>query len=100
MSFIRTLRGILMTINTQRIGSLVRQLLALLGLVTAIVTQSDSSLHLPVAVSTAIALVSGILLSIEHYVSDPSTGTPTTVATPASTPVGTPPPTIPPTVAP
>ena len=81
-----------MTINTQRIGSLVRQLLALLGLVTAIVTQSDSSLHLPVAVSTAIALVSGILLSIEHYVSDPSTGTPTTVATPATTPVGSPPP--------
>ena len=87
-----------MTINTQRVGSLVRQLLALLGLVTAIVTQSDSSLHLPVAVSTAIALVSGILLSIEHYVSDPSTGTPTTVATPATTPVGSPPPTVPPTV--
>jgi len=100
MSFIRTLRGIFMTINTQRVGSLVRQLLALLGLVTAIVTQSVGSLHLPVAVSTAIALVSGILLSIEHYVSDPSTGTTVPVPTPASTPVGTPPPTIPPTVAP
>ena len=67
--------------NTQAITSVARQVLALAGIVMGVVTASVSSLHLPVAVSTALTIVGGSVLAIEHYLSDPSTGSssPTTV---------------------
>jgi hypothetical protein len=69
-------------VNTQQIGSLVRQGAAFLGLTAAIVTQAVHAVHLPPAISGTLLAVSGGILAVEHYVSDPSTGTPT------ATPVG------------
>lgn len=63
--------------TTQQISSIARQALAILGVVFGILTQSVSSLHLPVAVSTALTLGGAVILGLEHYLSDPSTGTPT-----------------------
>jgi hypothetical protein len=64
-----------MTINTQRLGSFFRQALAVLGIVFGVLTQSVQGLHLPVAVSSIITIGGAVILAIEHYVSDPSTGT-------------------------
>lgn len=64
------------TFDTQRVGSLLRQGLAIAGIVFGVLTQSLGSLHLPVAVSSILTVGGAVLLAIEHYVSDPSTGTP------------------------
>ena len=64
-----------MTINVTNIGAVLRQVLAYLGIIFGILIQSVPSLHLPVAVSTAILTVSGILVSVQHYVANPTTGT-------------------------
>lgn len=69
------------TLDTQRISSVLRQILAGAAVVMAAVTQADSGLHLPVAISTVLGIAGAVILAIEHYVSDPSTGT-STVATP------------------
>ena len=63
------------TFDTQRLGSLGRQLLAILGIVFGVLTQSVSGLHLPVAVSSILTIGGALILGIEHYVSDPTTGT-------------------------
>jgi len=63
------------TITKQNAGSIARQALAILGIVFGILTQSVGSLHLPVAVSTAITIGGAVLLAVQHYVADPSTGT-------------------------
>jgi tetrahydromethanopterin S-methyltransferase subunit C len=65
-----------LTVNTQRIAAICRQFLALLGIVFGVLTQSVTSLHLPVAVSSTLAIGGAVILAIEHYVSDTSTGTP------------------------
>lgn len=70
-----------MTINTQSVASVARQILAILGIVFGVLTQSVTSLHLPIAISTAITVGGAVILAIEHYVADPSTGS-STVATP------------------
>lgn len=70
------------SIDTQATSSIVRQVIAIAAVVMGGLTASLSSLHLPPAVSTALVAFGGILLSVEHYVSDPSTGTP-----PAASPV-------------
>lgn len=67
-----------MTINTQRLGSFFRQTLAVLGIVFGVLTQSVQGLHLPVAVSSIITIGGAVILAIEHYVSDPSTGSTST----------------------
>jgi len=79
-----------MTVNSQQLASIARQGLAILGIVFGVLTQSVGSLHLPVAVSTALAIGGTVILAIEHYVSDPSTGTPPPTTPPA-------PPVVPPT---
>ena len=66
-----------MTINVNNIGAILRQVLAYLGITVGISTQSIGSLHLPVAVATAIIAASGLLVSVQHYVANPTTGTPT-----------------------
>lgn len=69
--------------TVQSIASIVRQVLAVVAVVFGVLTASVSALHLPPAVSTALATIGGILLTVEHYVSDPSTGTPAPTPTPA-----------------
>ena len=77
-----------MTINLQNFGAVARQVLAYLGIVFGVLTQSVSSMHLPTAVSTAIITVSGILVGIQHYVANPTTGTPTVPPTSSTGSVG------------
>jgi hypothetical protein len=63
--------------TTQQIASIARQVLAVAAVVMGAITASVPSLHLPVAVSSVLAAIGGIILAVEHYVSDPSTGTAT-----------------------
>ena len=80
-----------MTITgNQSLASIARQALALLGIVFGVLTQSVGALHLPVALSSVLAIGGAVILAIEHYVADPSTGT--TPAAPVTPPVVTPPP--------
>ena len=65
-----------MTINVNNIVAILRQVLAYLGVIFGILSQSVGSLHLPVAVATAIIAASGLLVSVQHYVANPTTGTP------------------------
>ena len=60
----------------QRIASIARQVVAVLATIYGILTASVTALHLPPAVSAALVAAGPIILAVEHYVSDPSTGTP------------------------
>jgi hypothetical protein len=60
----------------QAIASVARQVLAIAGIVMGVITASVTSLHLPSAVSSILVVAGSVILAIEHYVSDPSTGTP------------------------
>lgn len=84
--------------NTQQLASILRQIAAVASIVMGAITaavNSNNAIHLPPAVSAVLAAAGGLLLSVEHYVGDPSTGTvtttvpttivPTTVETPADT---------------
>jgi hypothetical protein len=76
--------------TSQQIASIGRQLLAVLGIVFGILTASVGALHLPVVVSAWMGVAGAVILAIEHYVSDPSTGT-TNAPTPVvATPVAGP----------
>jgi hypothetical protein len=74
----------------QSVASVVRQVLAVLVSVYGVLSASISQLHLPPAVSAALTAFGPVLLTVEHYVSDPSTGTPVTTTT-TTTPVVAPP---------
>lgn len=65
-----------MTVNTQSVAAIARQGLAILGIVFGVLTQSVGAMHLPVAISSIITVGGAVLLAVEHYVADPSTGTP------------------------
>ena len=71
-----TLKGSI-SLNTQQLASIVRQVIAIVAWVFALLTQSVAGLHLPVAVSTTLGIFGTVILAVEHYVGDPSTGTPT-----------------------
>jgi len=60
-----------MTVNTQQVSSWVRQGAAIAGIVVVGLLNVGS---LPTSVRVVLTAVSGIILTIEHYVSDPSTG--------------------------
>lgn len=64
------------TVDTQRWGALLRQGLAVAGVVFGVLTSSVSSLHLPPSISSIMMVGGAVVLAVEHYVSDPSTGTP------------------------
>ena len=64
------------TINTQRLAAVARQVLALAAITFGVLTQSDTALHLPLAISSVLAIAGSVIIAIEHYVGDPSTGTP------------------------
>jgi hypothetical protein len=68
----------------QRYASIARQVLAVLSTVFGVLTASVSALHLPPAVSAILTAAGPVILAVEHYVSDPSTGTP---AAPPAAPV-------------
>lgn len=63
--------------NVQQIASVARQGLAVVAVAMGAVTAALPSLGLPVAVSSALVAVGGVILTVEHYVADPSTGRPT-----------------------
>lgn len=56
----------------QQIASIFRQVAA----IAAIVVGALPQIGLPARVATPLIAAGGILLAIEHYLSDPSTGTP------------------------
>jgi hypothetical protein len=75
----------------QSVASVVRQVLAIAAIVMGALTSALQGIHLPPAVSAVLAAGGLVLLNLEHYLSDPSTGNPvttttTTTATPAPAP--------------
>jgi hypothetical protein len=78
----------------QSVASVIRQVLAIAAIVMGALTSALQGIHLPPAVSAVLAAGGLVLLNVEHYLSDPSTGNPvTTTVTTAATPTatGTPP---------
>ena len=70
---------------SQRVASIARQVAAIVGIVIGLVPQ----VPLPGTWSRIVLVVLGGLLMIaEHYVSDPSTGTPASSSFPPTMPVG------------
>ena len=70
------------TVTKQSFASIVRQILAVAGIVMGVLTASVSSLHLPIALSSILTVAGAVILAIEHYVADPSTGTTPMAAVP------------------
>jgi hypothetical protein len=64
-------------VTQQSFFSIARQVLAVLALVMSALTQSLNDIHLPIAISTVLGAFGAIILTVEHYVADPSTGNPT-----------------------
>jgi hypothetical protein len=54
----------------QRIAAIARQAAA----ITAVVLGAIPGLHLPLAVQVPLITIGGLLLVVEHFLSDPSTG--------------------------
>jgi hypothetical protein len=69
--------------NTQQLASIIRQVLAVAAIVMGALTSALNGIHLPAAVSAVLAASGAVILALEHYVSDPSTGNP---PAPPSTP--------------
>lgn len=65
-----------MKINTQRIASIARQIGAGLVSVYGFLSLKDVAPHLPVWLASVMVMVGPAFQIIEHYLSDPSTGTP------------------------
>ena len=59
----------------QNTASVIRQVLAVLVSVYGVLTASVTPLHLPVAVSSVLVAFGPLILALEHYLGDPSTGT-------------------------
>ena len=73
-----------MTVTKQSAASIIRQILAIAAIVVAAVSTSANSIHLPPIGSAILGLAGAIIIGIEHYVGDPSTGTPAPTAVPAA----------------
>lgn len=79
-----------MTNSTQqRVFSVARQVLAIISVAMGVITASVNTLHLPAAVSAVLVVAGGVILAVEHFVADPSTGTLTTTTTVATKPTTT-----------
>jgi len=61
-------------VSTQKVASIVRQVLALAAIVMGALTAALASIKLPPAVSAILVAGGAIVVAVEHYVSDPSTG--------------------------
>lgn len=88
------------TINHQSLASKARQVLAVAAIVMGALTSALSGIKLPGAASAVLAAGGFIILGIEHYVSDPSTGTPATTPVPVETAAAVAQPAAPPPAAP
>lgn len=65
--------------TTQQIASITRQVLSVLVSVLGVLTVTVNALHLPAKyawVSGILVAWAPVLLTLEHYLGDPSTGTP------------------------
>lgn len=71
-----------MKLSTQSLASIARQVVAVVATVFGILTASVSALHLPVSVSAILTATGPVILALEHYLGDPSTGTPAPPAAP------------------
>ena len=60
--------------SSQQISSIIRQVLAVVVSIYGVLSACVASLHLPVVVSAVLTAMGPLMLTIEHYVSDPSTG--------------------------
>ena len=74
--------------TVQSVASVARQVLAVAVSVYGVLTQNIAALHIPAAAATVLIAFGPLLLAIEHFVSDPSTGSASAVvsATPAAGP--------------
>ena len=61
--------------TVQAFASIARQVLAIAAVVMGALTAALNGIHLPPAVSTVLVAAGSVILAIEHYVGDPSTGT-------------------------
>ena len=65
------------TFNTQRVSSIVRQVLAVCVSIIGVLSADNTIMgSLPKWASGILVAFGPVILAIEHYVSDPSTGTP------------------------
>jgi hypothetical protein len=80
---IRSNKGRSMT--TQSVASVIRQVLAIAAIVMGALTSVLSGIHLPVALSAVLAAGGLVLINIEHYLGDPSTGNPVSTTTTTTT---------------
>jgi hypothetical protein len=62
-------------VNKQSLASVVRQVVAVVATVFGILTASVQALHLPPVISGILTAFGPLLLTVEHFVGDPSTGT-------------------------
>lgn len=60
-----------MTLNPQSLASVLRQISAVAAIVLGAIPQT----HLGAAAKVPLIAIGGVLLAIEHFVSDPTTGT-------------------------
>lgn len=65
------------TVNAQQTSSIIRQVAAIAAIVMGALTSALSGIKLPPAVSTVLVAAGGVLLAIEHFVGDTSTGSST-----------------------
>ncbi|HVH77983.1 MAG TPA: hypothetical protein VM782_01215 [Stellaceae bacterium] len=63
-----------MTLNVRNLGNWLLRALALLGAIMAAVNPNS----LPASVRTGFAVASGIVLAVDRWLTDPSTGNPPT----------------------
>jgi hypothetical protein len=59
----------------QSVASIVRQVIAVAASIYGVLSASIGQLHLPPAVSAILTAAGPVILAVEHFVSDPSTGT-------------------------
>jgi len=69
-------------VTVQAFASVARQVVAIAAIVMGAITSSLSAVHLPPAVSAVMTAGGAAILAIEHYVGDPSTGTPPSTSAP------------------
>jgi hypothetical protein len=74
-------------VTVQSLASIVRQVVAIAAVVMGALTASLSAIKLPTAVSTVLIVAGAVIVAIEHYVGDPSTGS-TSQSEPTSVPGG------------
>jgi hypothetical protein len=67
--------------TVQSVASIARQVVAVLALVFGALTQALASIKLPPAASVVMGVFGTVILGLEHYLGDPSTGTPPVVTT-------------------